>query len=184
MHRADESHDDPASSPIPESSTVPATPPAHEPGVDPEGKAPQLAGGVVGAGAGLAMGIAGGPVGMVVGALAGAVGGWWATDRITEDMGAYDENEDQYFRKHYETPEYRLADRSYEDVRPAYAYGHLAARNPAYRDRSFGEVERDLEREWTAGLRERYGEWAGAWRYAQAGYDRGRQRRGVTGRVA
>jgi hypothetical protein len=165
---------------MPESATVPTTPPAHAPGVNPEGKAPEVAGSVVGAGAGAALGIAGGPVGMIVGALAGAVGGWWAIDKITE--GAYDENEDLYYRQHYETSDYQLADRRYEDVRPAYAYGHLAAHNPAYSDRGFDDAKGDLEREWTAGLRGRYGEWARAWRYAQVGYDRGRQRRsGVTG---
>lgn len=148
-------------------------PPAHPPAHDPEGKAPQVAGGVVGAGAGLAMGIVGGPVGMVIGALAGAVGGWWATDRITEDMGAYAENEGWY-RQHYESSDFRLADRTFEDVRAAYAFGHIAARNPALSGRSFKDVERDLVRDWNAGLRDRYGEWATASRYAEVGFERAR----------
>jgi hypothetical protein len=138
---------------------------------DPEGKAPQLEGGVVGAGAGLAMGAMGGPVGMVIGALAGAVGGWWAMDRVTEGMGAYGDDEDREYRRHYETPEYRLADRGYEDVRPAYVFGHMAARNPALAGRSFAEAEPELERDWNAALG-RHGEWSRARRYAQAAYER------------
>jgi hypothetical protein len=118
----------------------------------------------------------GGPIGMVIGALAGAVGGWWATDKITEDTGTYTEDEDRWYRQHYATPEYRLADRSFEDVRPAYAYGHLAARNPAHSGRSFADVQRDLERDWNAGLGERHGKWAAASRYAQVGFDRTRSR--------
>jgi hypothetical protein len=139
---------------------------------DPEGKAPQLEGGVVGAGAGLAMGAMGGPVGMVVGALAGAVGGWWAMDRVTEGMGAYGEDEDRDFRRHYEAPEVRLADRGYEDLRPAYVFGHMAAHNPAHAGRSFDEVESELERDWTRALAARHGEWRAARRYAQAAYER------------
>ena len=161
-----------------ESTGEPTRPPAHAPGHDPEGKAPEFAGGVVGAGSGLAMGMAAGPVGMVVGALAGAIGGWWAIDKITEDMGTYTEEEDRWYRQHYGTSELRLADRTFDDARPAYAYGHIAARNPTHRGRSFTEVQRDLEREWSAALRERYGEWATASRYAQAGFDRARSRTG------
>ena len=160
-----------------EPSGDPARAPAN-PGYDPEGKAPQFAGGVVGAGAGAALGMAGGPVGMVIGALAGAVGGWWASDKITEDTGTYTEEEDRWYRQHYATPDFHLADRTFEEVRPAYAYGHVAARNPAHSGRTFADVQRDLEREWSAGLRDRYGEWANASRYAQVGFERGRARSG------
>jgi hypothetical protein len=139
---------------------------------DPEGKAPQLEGGVVGAGAGLAMGVMGGPVGMVIGALAGAVGGWWAIDKITEGMGTYTDDEDRHYRRHYETSEHRLADRGYDDVRPAYVFGHLAARNPALAGRSFAEAEPELERDWTRALASKHGEWSGARRYAQAAFER------------
>lgn len=151
-------------------------PPADDPARDPEGKAPDIAGSVVGAGAGLALGVSGGPVGMVIGALAGAVGGWWATDKITEGMGPYTEDDDRWYREHYETPRYRLADRSYEDVRPAYLYGHLAAHNPAHRGRSFPEVASVLQRDWTTSLGSRHGEWSTARRYAQVGFERRSQR--------
>jgi hypothetical protein len=116
---------------------------------------------------------------MVIGALAGAVGGWWATDKITEDTGTYTEDEDRWYRRHYETPDYRLADRTFEDVRASYAYGHLAANNPAYRGRSYSDIERELARDWDTGLRERHGEWATASRFAQVGFDRRRSRQGV-----
>lgn len=143
---------------------------------DPEGKAPQLEGGVVGAGAGAAMGMVGGPVGMIVGALAGAVGGWWAIDKITGEMGTYGEEDDRWCREHYERPEHHLADRSYEDMRPAYVYGHLAAGNPALAERHFEDAEGELARDWERGLAGRHGEWARARRYAKAAYDRRMQR--------
>ena len=162
-----------------ESTSEPTRPPAHAPGHDPEGKAPEFAGGVVGAGSGAAMGMVGGPIGMVVGALAGAIGGWWAIDKMTDHMGTYTEEEDRWYRQHYETSESRIADRSFDDVRAAYAYGHLAARNPAHGGRGFADVQPDLEREWSTGLRERYGEWASASRFAQVGFDRARSRTGA-----
>lgn len=139
---------------------------------DPEGKAPQLEGGVVGAGAGAAMGMVAGPVGMVVGALAGAVGGWWAIDKITEGQGTYVDDDDRWCRDHYEHPGHRLADRAFEDVRPAYVYGHMAAGNPDLAGRRFADVEGELERDWNAGLAARHGEWARARPYARAAYER------------
>lgn len=36
----------------------------------------------------------------------------------------------------------------YDEVRPAYQFGHLAAVNPSYRGRAFGEVEVELRREY------------------------------------
>ena len=150
--------------------------PTHDRVRDPEGKAPDIAGSVVGAGAGLALGVAGGPVGMIVGALAGAVGGWWATDKITEGMGPYTEDDDRWYREHYESPRFRLADREYEEVRVAYVYGHVSAKNPAHQGRHFHEVAELLQRDWTTGLAERHGEWSHARRYAQVGFERGAQR--------
>ena len=146
--------------------------PAERAERDPEGKAPEVEGGVVGAGAGAAMGMVGGPVGMVVGALAGAAGGWWAMDKLTEEMDTYGEEDERWCRAHYERQENLLADQAYDEVRPAYVYGHLAAANPALSGRRFAEVERDLERDWNAGLAARYGEWPRARRYAQAAYER------------
>jgi hypothetical protein len=168
MERRDEPHPD-DSSRDPRDRTKS---PAEEVARDPEGKAPQLAGGVVGAGAGLSMGMAAGPIGMVLGALAGAAGGWWATDRITEEMKAYPEDEDRRYREHYELPESRLADVAYEDARPAYLFGHLAARNPAYGERKFADVEGELERDWNAALAVPYGEWARARRYTRVAFER------------
>ncbi len=141
-------------------------------GGDPEGKAPEVQGGVVGAGAGAAMGMVGGPVGMVIGALAGAAGGWWAMDKLTEEMDTYGEEDDRWCRAHYERQENLLADRAYDEVRPAYVYGHLAAGNPELRGKRIADVERHLERDWTAGLAAKHGEWTRARRYAQAAYER------------
>ncbi len=50
-------------------------------------------------------------------------------------------DDDEYYRKHYEAAP--IGDRSYDSVRPAYHVGHIAARNPDYRGRSFDEVDAD-----------------------------------------
>ena len=165
MERRDDRH---------EHEPAPARPPTPGEKVtpDPEGKAPELEGSVVGAGAGAALGMVGGPVGMVVGALAGAAGGWWAIDKLTEEMGTYGDEEDRWCRAHYERQENLLADRAYDEVRPAYVYGHLAARNPALAGRPFADIEEELRRDWDAGLSARHGEWAKARPYAQAAYER------------
>ena len=87
----------------------------------------ESAGGFVGASTGLAIGAIGGPLGAVIGGLAGALGGWWAgrgiADAITTD-------DDAAFRRDFDNTPDRLADRSYDQIRPAYAAGHLAGRNP------------------------------------------------------
>jgi hypothetical protein len=131
-------------------------------------------GGVGGAAAGAAIGtVVGGPIGTAIGALAGAIGGWWAGHASTVAAGFTDEDEDdRYYRTHYESSEHRLADRRYEDVRPAYRLGHLARINPDYRGRDFDAIERDLERGWTEDLRLRHGEWSHVRHHALAAYSR------------
>jgi len=125
-------------------------------------------GGVGGAAVGLA---AGGPVGLVVGALAGALGGWWAGHGIAD---GFTERDAAAYRAHYEASPDRLADRTYEQISPAYAVGHLAARNPDYAGRSFDEVEADLERGWGEDLTHRLGPWPAVRGYARAAFDRAR----------
>ena len=123
-------------------------------------------GGVGGAAVGLA---AGGPVGLVVGALAGALGGWWTGRGIAD--GFTDQDAIAY-RAHYEASPDRLADRTYEQVSPAYAVGHLAARNPDYAGRSFDEIEADLRRGWSDDLAARLGPWPAVRGYPRAAFDR------------
>src|SRR5258705_606600 len=131
-------------------------------------------GGIGGMLAGGAIGTAAGPIGTLVGGIAGAVGGWWTGRAVTEAASAMTRADDNYYRSHYESSPYRLADRDYEDVRPAYHLGHIAASNPDYADRNWNEVERDLQRGWNADATRRYGDWSTVRGYANEGFNRGR----------
>jgi hypothetical protein len=132
----------------------------------------EAAGGISGGLAGAAVGSIGGPVGTLVGGLAGVIGGWWAGRSIAEAAKDYGDNDDRYYRTHYESTS-PLADRTYENVRPAYQLGHLASRNPDYRGRDFDTVESDLRRGWSDDIGARHGEWESVRGYAREGYMRG-----------
>ena len=81
--------------------------------------------------------------------------------------------DESYYREHFDASEPALADRRYEDVRPAYLLGHLAAYDPDLAGLEFEEVERELERRWNDEQRARLGEWPAVRGYANAGYARG-----------
>lgn len=134
----------------------------------------EAAGGISGVLTGAAIGSAAGPIGTVIGGIAGAMGGWWAGRAISEAAENFTDEDEKYYRGHYERSPSRTADRKYEDVRPAYAVGHLAARNPDYSERSFDQVEKDLQKGWTSSMRERHGEWSTVRPFARDAYDRSR----------
>jgi hypothetical protein len=121
---------------------------------------------------GAAIGSLGGPVGTVIGGIAGAIGGWWAGRAVADAAQEYTVGDDAVYRNHYESAPDRLADRDYESVSPAYRLGHLAARNPEYRGRPFGEVESDLRRGWDKAASTTHGEWDSVRRFANDAYDR------------
>ncbi len=131
----------------------------------------EAAGGISGVLAGAAIGSAVGPVGTIIGGIAGAMGGWWTGRAVAEAATTITSDDDSYYRKHYETSSSRLADRGYDDVKPAYYLGHMASRNPDYQNRSFNEVEADLQRGWTSDSKR--GSWDQMRGYAQEGYSRG-----------
>jgi hypothetical protein len=139
----------------------------------------EAAGGVSGVLAGAAAGSVVGPVGTVVGGIVGAMGGWWAGRAVAEASTAITTDDDAYYRKHYNGLPGRLADRSYDDVKPAYYMGHLASRNPDYRNSSFEEIEGDLRRGFSADRR--YGSWDSIRGYANEGFTRGRATLGRAG---
>jgi hypothetical protein len=126
-------------------------------------------GGVSGAVTGAALGSLGGPIGTVIGGIAGAVAGWWAGREISEAARSFEQHEN-IFRTLYETSPSRVADRSFDDVRPAYQLGYLAGRNPEYADRPFEDIEPDLQRGWTDDVRARHGEWQAMRGYVREGY--------------
>lgn len=131
----------------------------------------ESAGGFVGASTGLALGAMTGPLGAVIGGLAGAVGGWWAGREIADAITTED---DDAFRRHFESTPERLSDRPYEQIRPAYVAGHLAGRNPEYAGRAFEDVESDLRCGWSDEVIEQCGEWPAVRRYARVAFDRAR----------
>jgi hypothetical protein len=134
----------------------------------------EAAGGISGVLAGAAIGSVGGPVGTLIGGIAGALGGWWTGRAISEAAEKLTEDDDMYYRTHYERSPNRLADRSYEDVRPAYHLGHVAAHNPGYADKSWPEVQSDIQRAWSAEQTKRYGDFDSVSNFASEGYTRGR----------
>ncbi len=130
----------------------------------------QAVGGVSGTVAGAAIGSAAGPIGTVIGGIAGAVGGWWAGRTVSEAAKRFDDDSDHTYRGSYESRSDRLADRTYEDVRPAYQLGHLASENPDYSGKSFESIEADLQRGWSNDLRARHGDWSTVRPFAQEAY--------------
>ena len=142
----------------------------------------EAAGGISGVLAGAAIGSIGGPIGTIIGGIAGAVGGWWSGRAVSEAATHLTHDDDTYYRTHYEGSSNRLADRSYDDVRPAYHLGHIASRNPDYANRNFDAVEGDLRRGWNDDMRGKYGEWDSVRGYARHGFDYGRSR--ATGAAA
>lgn len=96
--------------------------------------------------AGSALHAAAGPLAAAVGKIAGTVGGWWssARDRVQETAAAFPKEEEQLCLRHFEAYETKPADLTFDTARTAYQIGYLAAENPAYRERPFGEVEAEL----------------------------------------
>jgi len=86
-------------------------------------------GGAAAGAAGAAIGSFAGPVGTLIGGLAGVVGGWWAGKSAVEASHKYSPEDDRHYRETYESSSSKLADRSYETVRPAYQLGHVAGLN-------------------------------------------------------
>lgn len=132
----------------------------------------EAAGGISGVAAGAAVGSIGGPIGTVIGGIVGAMGGWWAGRAVAEAATAVTTEDDDYYRRHYDASPNRLADRRYDDVKPAYYLGHLASRNPEYRNRDFADIEPELRSGWSR--ENRYGSWDSVRGFASEGYTRGR----------
>lgn len=95
------------------------------------------------AGAALGGGI-GGPVGAVVGAAVGSVVGGLAGKGIAEVINPTEE--EAYWREEHPNRDYITPDDPYEDYLPAYRFGWESYSR--YPERTFEELEPDLEREW------------------------------------
>jgi hypothetical protein len=127
-----------------------------EPGAHPVGTGVGAAtGGTVGAVIG---GAVGGPLGAMVGAAVGGVAGGLAGKGISESVNPTEE--DAFWRDHYSTRPY-ASGRTYDQLQPAYRHGWEA--RTRYEDRSWNDVETDLERDWT----QRHGSTGLAWNDAK-----------------
>lgn len=159
--------------------TVPADASVHHPGRPTAGEeVGEAAGGITGVVTGAAIGSVAGPVGTVIGGIAGAIGGWWAGRAVADAATSFTRTDDEFYRDHYEASDTRLADRRYDDVRPAYQLGHIAAQNPDYTGRPFESVESDLRRGWDSTASNTHGEWERVRGYARDAYTRNAAPRG------
>ena len=147
---------------------------AHDSNPSHVDEAGEAVGGVGGVLAGAAIGSIAGPVGTLIGGIAGAMGGWWTGRAVTEAASTVTESDDAHYRHTYESSSARLADRSYDDVRPAYHLGHVAAHNPDYAGKPWSTVQADLQRGWSADHAKKYGDWTAVSGFASEGYTRGR----------
>jgi len=112
----------------------------------------------------------------VVLGIANSVGGWWAERDAAASVRRVTFEDDVVYRAHYDFSPSRLADRSYEVVRPAYLVGHIAGANPAYAGLSFENIERDLRMGWSDDIRAKHGDWDAVRQYAKEAFGRQRQR--------
>lgn len=133
----------------------------------------EAAGGVTGVLTGAAIGSVGGPLGTIIGGVAGAMGGWWAGRAIAEAAGSLTDEDESYYRRHYEASASRPADRTYDHARPAYHLGHVASRNPDYQGRTWEEIEPQIQRGWSDDVSRSHGSWDSMRSYAREGYTRG-----------
>ena len=102
-------------------------------------------GAVAGGTAGAAVGSIAGPLGTVAGAAIGAVVGGLAGKGAGEAINPT--AEDAYWREQYTREPYYNQGHTYDDYAPAYRTGYEA--RTRYADRSFDEVEPELERDYT-----------------------------------
>jgi len=142
-----------------------------EPGAHPIGVAGGATGGAL---AGAAVGAIGGPVGAVVGGAVGAVAGGLAGKAAGEAVNPTEE--DAYWREHHTSRPYFKSGRTYDDYRPAYAYGWESAARPEYHGRKFEDVENDLGRGWDKAKGTTRSEWSEMKQATRDAFDRAQTR--------
>lgn len=151
-----------------------------EPGAHPLGVA---GGGTAGAMAGAAVGGAvGGPIGAAVGGAIGAVAGGYGGKAAAEVVNPTEE--DAYWRTEFNKRPYYRTGTDYSTYQPAYKYGWETASRPEFHGRSFGQVERDLEKDWTTYRGPSQTDWRDVRDATRDSYDRVQSRLGNAGRNA
>jgi hypothetical protein len=99
-----------------------------------------------------------------------------ATGDVRENdpsLPGFTPDDEVVFRSYFQHAN-RFADRSYEDVRPAYQLGYAAGRNPQYEGADFESAEKDLENQWL-NVRLPRDEWQTVREFAREGFERGRR---------
>ncbi|HEV7485500.1 MAG TPA: hypothetical protein VGQ65_07435 [Thermoanaerobaculia bacterium] len=140
-----------------------------EPGAHPLGVAGGASGGAL---AGAAIGAVGGPIGAAVGGAIGAVAGGLAGKAAGEAVNPTEE--DTYWREHHTSRPYFKSGRTYDDYRPAYAYGWESAGR--YHGRKFEDVESDLSRGWDKARGATRSEWSDMKAATRDAFDRAQTR--------
>ena len=97
-----------------------------------------------GAAAGATIGSTAGPVGTVVGGAVGAAAGALAGQGIADAIDPDAEN--AYWRDHYSSRHYVDSGAPYTEYEPAYRYGWESRMK--YADKTYDDVQSDLERGW------------------------------------
>lgn len=96
--------------------------------------------------------------------------------RTTSGAPAFDSaNENSYWKEHYSTRPYAMADRGYDYYQPAYQYGWESAER--YRPQPWHAVESDLRTGWDKARGQRTSTWEEVKHAVRDAWDR------VTGRV-
>lgn len=88
-------------------------------------------------------------------------------------MREFLDDDDSVFQSHFARVN-RLADRGYEQARPAYRLGQRAGSDPFNEGCDFEKIEKDLENGWLS-VRVGGGDWASVRDFARVGFDRSRQ---------
>jgi hypothetical protein len=130
----------------------------------------ETAGRVAGRATDMTMNVAG----SIFGNAMDALGDWWRSADAQRAGGTFGEQEDTRARVHFEASAGSgggKAEGSYDEVRPLYQLGHVAAHNPEYEGRSFRDVEPTLERAWRDDTASRYGDWGRVRGYVGHGYE-------------
>jgi hypothetical protein len=115
-------------------------------------------------------------VDLIVYQIGQSLGGWWAEREVSATVRQVTFDDDVVYRAHYDFSPTRLADRSYEVVRPAYLIGHIAGTNPMYEGRDFESIESDLRTGWSEEIRTKHGDWDAVRQYAKEAFGRVKQR--------
>jgi hypothetical protein len=137
-----------------------------EPGAHPLGTG--IGAAAAGAAAGAAGGAVGGPVGFVAGAVVGAVAGGLGGKAIAESIDPT--AEDAYWRENYRDRPYAEKSLEYDQYRLAYQHGWEA--RSFYSDKSWDEIEPELEQSWPKRRGSSSLEWSKARRASRDAWDR------------